>query len=208
MDAYLGEIKCFAGDYAPKGWFICAGQVLKISDYNALYSLLGIQYGGDGITTFALPDLRGRAPMGSGSAPGLTTRVTGQLIGTEAVALTTHEIPNHFHSIVNQTTVTNNLSGNGTGTIKCLAATGNADTPKDNYPANAPNRTNTFSNTVASDLLNSEALQMNANVEGNVNIHISSQCNTAGNSVPHNNMQPWSCLNFIICYSGIYPPRS
>jgi len=208
MDAYLGEIKCFAGDYAPKGWFLCQGQVLNISNYQALYSLLGTQYGGDGIATFALPDLRGRTPIGTGTGTGLTTRVTGQLLGSETVALTSHEIPNHFHTISNQATATNNLSGSGTGTIKCLAATGNADTPVGNYPANSRSRTNAFTSTAGTDQLNTDALQMNVTLTGNINVHVNSQCNAAGNSVAHNNVQPWTCINYIICYNGIYPPRS
>lgn len=208
MDPYLGEIKCFAGDYAPVGWFLCQGQTLQISDYQALYSILGTQYGGDGINTFALPDMRGRSPLGSGTGPSLTNRVTGEFIGTESVVLTSHEIPAHLHSITNQVTVTNNLNGSGSGTIKCLAATGNSDSPKDNYPANAPARATNYTSNAGTDQLNTDALQMNVVISGDLNVHVNSQCIDAGASAQHNNMQPWACVNFIIAYEGIYPPRS
>jgi microcystin-dependent protein len=85
IDPYIGEITMFAGNYAPNGWAFCNGQLLPISSYSALFSILGTTYGGDGETTFALPDLRGRAPIHQGNAPGLTNRPLGQKIGLEKV---------------------------------------------------------------------------------------------------------------------------
>ena len=84
MDPFVGEIKIFAGTFAPENWRFCDGSLLSISVYNPLYSLLGTTYGGDGITNFALPDLRGRIPVGQGSGPGLTSRIRGAKGGTEA----------------------------------------------------------------------------------------------------------------------------
>ncbi len=97
---YLGEIKMFAGNFAPTGWAFCNGQLLPINQNQALFSLLGTTYGGDGVTTFALPDLRGRVPMHFGSGPGLTSRVIGDKGGQETVTLTMAQIPAHTHSAV------------------------------------------------------------------------------------------------------------
>ena len=99
MDSYVGEIRMFAGKYAPEGWADCDGSLLQISNYEALYSLIGITYGGDGQKTFALPDLRGRLPVGQGQGAGLTTRTLGQQsLGAEAVVLTSNTIPAHTHN--------------------------------------------------------------------------------------------------------------
>ena len=85
VEAYLGEIRIFAGNFAPKGWAFCEGQLLPIEKYKALFSLLGVTYGGDGRTTFALPDLRGRLPVGSGAGPGLPRRFLGENTGGHEV---------------------------------------------------------------------------------------------------------------------------
>lgn len=97
-DPYLGDISIFAGNFAPRGWAMCEGQLLPISQYSALFSIMGTMYGGDGRTTFALPDLRGRMPIGIGNGPGLTSRRQGQKGGREDVVLTIGEMPNHQHS--------------------------------------------------------------------------------------------------------------
>jgi microcystin-dependent protein len=89
----------FAGNFAPAGWRICNGDALPISEFDALYTLLGTTYGGDGVTTFNLPDLRGRTPIHQGQGPGLTMRVIGQTLGAEAVALTPAQMPAHFHPV-------------------------------------------------------------------------------------------------------------
>ncbi len=98
-DPYLGEIIMFAGNFAPRGWAFCDGQLLPISSYTALFSLLGTTYGGDGRTTFALPDLRGRFPMHPGNGPGLSSRRQGQIGGSETNTLTPGQLPSHSHSI-------------------------------------------------------------------------------------------------------------
>ncbi|MGH7443050.1 MAG: phage tail protein, partial [bacterium] len=87
-DPFVGEIRMFGGTYAPSGWLTCDGQLVPISDYQVLYTLVGTTYGGNGQTTFGIPDLRGRVPMGQGSGPGLTPRAIGQSFGTEQVSLT------------------------------------------------------------------------------------------------------------------------
>jgi microcystin-dependent protein len=96
---FLGEIRPFAGDFAPRDWHLCDGSLLSIAQNSALYALLGVVYGGDGITTFGLPDLRGRIPISQGQGPGLSPRSIGDQGGTESVALTTQEIPAHSHMV-------------------------------------------------------------------------------------------------------------
>ena len=97
MDPFIGQIIMFAGNFAPRGWALCDGQLLSISSLSALFSILGTTYGGDGRTTFALPDLRGRAALHPGSGAGLTPRHLGEKGGTEAVALDVNQLPSHNH---------------------------------------------------------------------------------------------------------------
>ncbi|MBR9764905.1 MAG: phage tail protein [Rhodobacteraceae bacterium] len=98
-EPYVGEIRMFAGNFAPKGWAYCDGQLLAVSQNDALFSLLGTTYGGDGRTTFGLPDMRGRIPLHLGSGPGLTTRREGSKAGGETVTLTIAEMPSHSHGL-------------------------------------------------------------------------------------------------------------
>lgn len=100
MDAYIGDIRLFAGSYAPVGWILCNGTLLSISEYDAVFAVIGTTYGGDGVTTFAVPDLRGRLPVGQGNGPGLTPRVLGQAFGSESVTLLSSQIPSHSHALM------------------------------------------------------------------------------------------------------------
>ncbi|WP_250459556.1 phage tail protein [Microbulbifer litoralis] len=99
-EPFVGEIRIFAGTYAPQGWSFCNGQLLAISDHDVLFSLLGTTYGGDGRTTFALPDLRGRLPVGEGQGTGLTLRILGQKFGQDNVTLMQQQLPAHRHEFV------------------------------------------------------------------------------------------------------------
>jgi len=99
MDPFLAQIILFGGNFAPRGWAFCDGQLLAINQYQALFSLLGTTFGGDGRTTFALPDLRGRAPIHAGSGPGLTTRRLGEKGGTETNQLNSLQLPAHGHPL-------------------------------------------------------------------------------------------------------------
>jgi microcystin-dependent protein len=96
---FLGEVRLFGGNFAPVGWALCDGQLLSISQNTALFSLLGVSYGGDGIQTFALPDLRGRVPAHQGQGSGLSSYVVGESYGVESVTLSTTQIPAHSHSV-------------------------------------------------------------------------------------------------------------
>ena len=97
---FIGEIRMFAGNFAPAGWFFCEGQLLQISEYETLFQLISTNYGGDGQETFGLPDLRGRLPIHFGSGAGLSTRVLADAGGTETVPLTSNQIPAHTHGFV------------------------------------------------------------------------------------------------------------
>jgi len=98
-DPFIGEIEWFAGNFAPRGWAFCDGSLLPINQYQALFSILGTTYGGDGRTTFALPDMRGRSPMHPGNGPGLSTRRLGERGGEEQVTLSVNEMPTHNHAM-------------------------------------------------------------------------------------------------------------
>jgi microcystin-dependent protein len=96
-EPFVGEIRMFAGNFAPQGWAYCDGQLLAVSSNDALFSLLGTIYGGDGRTTFGLPDLRGRIPIHAGTGPGLSSRALGARFGSEKETLTVNQLPSHSH---------------------------------------------------------------------------------------------------------------
>ena len=118
QEPILGEIRMFAGNFAPTGWAFCQGQLLPIAQNQALFSLLGTTYGGDGRTTFALPDLRGRVPVGFGQGPGLSNRVIGEQFGSELVTLNINQMPSHNH------------------TVNAVTTEGNQNLPTNSLPAN------------------------------------------------------------------------
>lgn len=104
---FIGEIRLFGFSRVPSGWLLCDGSLQPISNWDALFALIGTTYGGDGQTTFAMPDLRGRIPLHNGSGPGLTPRAIGEIGGSESVTLTSAQMPNHSHSITATTAVAN-----------------------------------------------------------------------------------------------------
>jgi microcystin-dependent protein len=161
---YVGEIRIFAGNFAPSGWLFCQGQLLPISENQTLFQLIGTTYGGDGQSTFGLPDLRGRIPVHQGG--GFILAETG---GVESVTLTVNQIPVHSHSLVAST---NN------------ASTVNAQT---NILAQTPSYTPYISGFAPNTPLNSVSVSAN------------------GGSQPHNNFQPYLCLDFIISLFGVFP---
>ena len=118
VETFLGEIRMFAGNFAPTGWAFCQGQLLPIAQNTALFSLLGTTYGGNGTTTFALPDLRGRVPVGFGQGPGLSNRVIGEQFGSELVTLNINQMPSHNH------------------TVNAVTTEGNQNLPTNSLPAN------------------------------------------------------------------------
>lgn len=182
MEEYLGVIKIFAGNFAPRGYMYCAGQELAISQYTALYSLLGTTYGGNGTTTFKLPDLRGRVPVGGGmgTGPGLPNINSGTIGGEPTHTLTINEIPSHNHSLV----VNNQNSTQAAASIGVSIATPGAISGRD-FTA-----TLGFSNAAPNTPLNGASITNN------------------GGSYPHNNMQPYLGISYIICTEGLFPSRS
>ncbi len=129
-DPFIAEIRLFAGNFAPRGWAFCDGQLLSTATNTALFSLLGTTYGGDGRTTFGLPDLRGRAPVHSGQGPGLGPRPLGQLFGAETEPLQPMHLPAHAHTLhgstnqATETDPTDNLLGSPQGSDIYAAAGG------------------------------------------------------------------------------------
>ncbi|OZY84694.1 phage tail protein [Cellvibrio mixtus] len=104
-EAFIGEVRVFGGNFAPVNWHLCDGSLLPISQYEALFALIGTVYGGNGVNTFGIPDLRGRLPVGQGQGLGLTNRIIGQSFGSESVSLVTNQLPAHNHAF-NATTDT------------------------------------------------------------------------------------------------------
>ena len=169
-EPFVGEIRIFAGSFAPTGWALCDGQLMPIAQNTALFMLLGNAYGGNGQNTFALPDLRGRVPVQSGQGPGLTPRLRGEAPGAETHTLSVAEIPAHAHP------------------LGASAANGNSDAPAGGVMARSP----------------AAVPQYAANADATL---AASAVSPTGGSQPHNNMQPYLTLNFIIALQGIFPSR-
>lgn len=127
QEAFITEVKLFTGNFAPRGWAFCEGQLLAISQHQTLFSLIGTIYGGDGRTTFALPDLRGRIPVGVGNGPGLSSMTVGQKTGAESATLRNEQLPAHHHGLINveevniKTSPANNNNNNNNESKKVLA---------------------------------------------------------------------------------------
>ena len=168
---YVGEIRLFAGNFAPNGWMFCEGQTLPISENTVLFQLIGTTYGGDGESTFNLPNLASRVPLHMGTGPDGTTYQIGEAAGTEQETLSTQQIPNHTHPFIasknpatTNTPVGNVLGEQGTINLFLVDAA--------NSPQNAAAVT------------------------------------PAGGSQPHENCQPFLCVNYIISLFGVFPTQT
>ncbi len=161
----------FGGNFAPSGWAMCQGQLIAISENDTLFQLIGTTYGGDGQSTFALPDLQGRVPIHQGQGPGITQNYTiGEKAGVENVTLTTGQLPVHTHSL--------------------LASTNNAlNTSPTNNVLAAGITTKMYTEDVANQAMNAGAIT------------------PVGGSQPHDNMQPFLVLTFIISLFGVFPSQ-
>lgn len=181
MEAYLGLIAMFGFDFVPVSWLPCDGRLLSISANSALYSLLGNTYGGDGTTTFALPDLRGRVPVHYGQGEGLTNHPLGQKFGVERITLSVDQMPTHDHQAT------------ATSTLVAEAAAGSAQNPQGRMLAGAKIYADT-------DPADNRALADDS-------IATVVQVADTGAGQPFSTMQPILALNFCIAVQGIFPPR-
>jgi microcystin-dependent protein len=189
-DQFLSTILIWPPNFAPSGWALCAGQLLPINQYTALFSLLGTTYGGNGTTTFGLPDLRGRVPLGVGQGPGLSPYVLGELGGVESVALTSNTLGPHTHS------ATPSLSVN----LPAVTTGGTTNQPSSSVTLAAPidstrNPLNIYSNAAPTQSLGQPT------VTGSISV------GSAGGGQPHENRQPFLAINYIIALQGIFPSR-
>jgi microcystin-dependent protein len=174
---FVGQVIMFGGNFAPAGWMTCSGQLLPISEYETLFNLIGTTYGGDGQSTFGLPDLQGRVPIHNGQGSGLSNYVIGQKAGTENVTLTTQQLPQHNHLFQTQTTA------------------GNQSVPASNSivsseGSNAPGTGNAFAYLPSGNTQVQMANSAIANMNG---------------SQPHNNIQPVMAVTYCISLFGVYP---
>lgn len=165
---FIGEIRMFAGNFAPAGWAFCEGQALPIAENDALFTLIGTTYGGDGQETFNLPNLASRVPVHMGTGPSGTTYTLGEMAGTEQETLTMQQIPSHSHSLLASGDTGNQLNPGGS-----VIANSQGALPYIEDPASVA-----MSATAASG---------------------------TGGSQPHENTQPFLCINFIISLFGVFP---
>lgn len=181
MEPYLGEIRAFAGNFAPVGWLACNGALLPISQYDTLYTLIGTTYGGDGISTFGLPNLQGRAAIQNGQLTGGASYPLGGAGGVESVTLTTASMPSHQHAfnVATSPGTTNSATNNFLSTVQ---DTGN---PGSTVLAYMPY--NQGDTTLQAIALNSQTI------------------GAGGGSQPHENRQPFLAITYIIATQGIYP---
>jgi microcystin-dependent protein len=180
MDPFVAEIRIFPFNFAPKGWAFCNGQILPISQNTALFSLLGTTYGGDGKSTFALPNMQGNAPMHPGQGQGLSLHDLGEVGGSQTVTLIQSEMAAHSHSLMAISAF--NASDNSPQN-NVLSKAGAAGAPLNAYVPGSPNPSPIVQMAPTAIALN-------------------------GSSQPHNNMQPFLTLNFCIALQGVFPPRT
>jgi len=181
-NAFIGEVRAFGFNFAPRNFVTCSGQTLSIAQNTALFSILGTTYGGNGTTTFALPDLRGRVGLRTGQGPGLTNYSLGQQTGTETETLLIGQIPTHSHAPSSRTKP-------GTADGRRVPVAGDYLT-RLNVTFNAPGLT-----------------WRSAPLTSPTTLHPSAVAVQGGNQ-PHTNLQPYLALNYCICLFGIFPSRN
>jgi microcystin-dependent protein len=176
---FLGQIQAFGFNFAPRGWAFCNGDILSIQQNTALFSLLGTTYGGNGQTTFALPDLRGRVPVHFGQLPGGSSYALGEQAGVESVTLALNNLAAHSHSFLG-TTASADSKQPLSGSAYARTTTAGGVSPGDSFyaPAGSPTAIN------------------------------SSTLGVTGGGLAHNNVQPTLTINWCICVAGIFPSRN
>jgi microcystin-dependent protein len=179
---FIGEVRPFAFNFAPRNYMFASGQLLPIQQYTALFSILGTTYGGNGTTNFALPNLNGSIAMGNGSGPGLTPRVLGEVLGEETVTLLSTEMPAHNHAPY------------------ARVQPGTANSHNAPLAGDYLTRFNTSFNAIGT-MYNPSAAGATANMAPQM---VSFQ----GGGQPHNNLQPFLVINYCIAIQGIFPTRN
>ncbi|SDD22127.1 phage tail protein [Kordiimonas lacus] len=208
MEGYLGVIEALGFNFTPRNYGACAGGLLAISQYSALFSLLGTAFGGDGRSSFGLPELRGRVPMGFGTGPGLPPYIMGQKVGVESVTLHSAHLPAHTH--------THSYAGGGGGTLAAqveVASTGGKkQTPADgDYLAPPADNFGSIQDnifTAPADVKTSVPIGgVSISGEGGFDSSAFAIHNT-GQNYPFSIVQPSTVINFAICMQGMFPSRS
>lgn len=179
MDGFIGEIRLFAPNLPPRNWAFCKGQLLPINQNQALFSILGTTYGGNGTTNFALPNLIGRSAMGIGMGSGLTDRVLGEMTGTIGNTITIAQMPSHTHSI------------NGNIIVPVTNQTGNQQSPAAGF--------------LASDGTNKYDVQQDGVTMQPAALNLTIGNHGGGSAIT--NVMPYLVLNYIICLTGDFPSR-
>lgn len=182
MEGYLAEIRLFAGNFAPRGWFFCQGQLLSISQWTAVFALVGTTYGGNGQTTFGLPDFRSRVARGTGTGPGLPSVDLGEMAGTETTTLISTNLPIHNHVV--------------TGTVAAQANNDSAGLTSDPTGRRLAATDKKIYTSQSGDLVNM------------ANEVVNLQTGFQGGNQPFNNLQPYLVMNYIMCVEGIFPSRN
>ncbi|MDF2384278.1 phage tail protein [Nostoc ellipsosporum NOK] len=181
MEGTVGEIRMFAGNFAPRNWAFCQGQIVPLQSNVALFAIVGTIYGGNGTSNFALPNLSGRTPVGVGQGPGLSSYQIGQIGGTENKTLTSLNLPAHTHPV------------SGSITMPANTTLGNQDGPQSNYPA-------FFTDTEAYNTASNGTMGAMK-----VSPFVVAQ---AGSSAAYSSRQPVLGINYIICMFGVFPARN
>ncbi len=169
---YIGEIRMFGGNFAPAGWAFCQGQLMPISENDALFTLIGTTYGGDGQETFGIPNLQSRVPIHAGTGPDGVNYQLGEMAGTEAVTLTTQQIPTHAHALQASTSVADDPS------------------PANKLLGESRPGTNSFYQDATTNPMATTAIS------------------TVGGSQPHENLQPYLAISYIMSLFGIFPSQN
>lgn len=180
IDPYLATVTVFGGNFAPMNWAFCDGSLMSIAQYTALFALIGTTYGGDGVNTFALPDLRSRYAIHQGQGPGLPLYILGEMSGTESTTLLSMNLPAHNHVLTSIT-----------GTPGVSGTEGTVNTPAGNVPASVTGRYTT-----------------NPGDAGFGPTMAMATSTVAGSSQPVSNISPFLAMNYIICIEGIFPSRN
>lgn len=192
MEPFIGQIQPFGFSFNPVNWVPCDGRLLSISEYEALYTLIGTTYGGDGVSNFAVPDLRGRVPIHQGQGLGLSNKVIGQKAGHETLTITQAQMPTHSHV----------LSIQSGGNFMISNTQGMSPTPSDTYnvigAASDPN------GSLTNNVYNNSAPNVPLNTASSYSYNVS----VTGMGQSIENMEPYLTINYCICTNGIFPTQN